>query len=44
VILVDKMEVGLNHVFKEKGVEGQHAGSDMLLVGVFEFTPNPPKK
>ena len=39
VAVVERIEVGLDHVFKEKGVQGQHAGSDMLLVGVFEFAP-----
>jgi len=39
VAVVDRIEAGLDHVFKEKGVQGQHAGSDMLVVGVFEFPP-----
>lgn len=40
VTLIERVEVGLDQVFKEKGVQGQNAGSDMLLVGYFEF-PRP---
>lgn len=43
VKLVDKIEVGLDHVFKEKGVASHHAGSDMLFAGLFELAPTPRK-
>lgn len=39
VTLIERVEVGLDHVFQEKGVQGQHAGSDMLMVASFELRP-----